>query len=120
MTQGDSDPTLQRSSRKQDLLLASWLARGEAAGAFHELADRADAVAERVASIRAWLSNPWVAAACVTGALAIGVGLRRVRAVRVLRWGWLAWRLWRSAAPAVASAARLAGDGRPWPMQGAW
>ena len=119
MTRGEPDPTLRRSARKQDLLLASWLARGEAVGALHELADRADAVADRVARIRRWLSNPWVAATCVTGALAIGVGLRRVRAVRALRWGWLAWRLWRSAAPAVTRAARLAGDGRAWPMRGA-
>lgn len=101
MTRRDPDPTLQRGLRKQDLLLASRMARGQALLAFDELAQRADLVADRVVKVRMWLSSPsaWVAGAA--GAMVLGVTLRRLRAVRVLRWSWLAWRLWRSAGPAL-------------------
>jgi hypothetical protein len=103
MTRSDSDPALQRSRRKQDLLLASQLARGAAVDAFDELADRVDGVAYRVVRVRVWLASPlvWTAGSAV-GGLALALALRRARAVRLLRWGWLAWRLWRSAAPALA------------------
>jgi hypothetical protein len=103
MTQRAPDPTLQRSRRKQDLLLASQLARDQAAGAFDELADRADGVALRVAQVRAWLSSPQArTVATIAGALVLTVALRGVRALRLLRWSWLAIGLWRSAAPALA------------------
>ena len=55
-----------------------------------------------------WLSNPllWMAGSAV-GVVVLGATLRRVRAVRVLnvalRWGWLAWRLWHSAGPALST-----------------
>ena len=93
----------QRSLRKQDLLLASALARGQAVGAFDELAGRADAVALRVLRVRSWLSDPrvWVAGSAVGGLLFAGV-LRRAPARRWLRWGWWAWRLWHRAAPLLA------------------
>jgi len=93
--------TRQRDLRKEDLLLASRLARGQVLGAVAELGDEADAIADRVQQMRRWLSSPWVWAAGGAGALVLGVALRRVRASNVLRWGWLAWRLWRAAVPAL-------------------
>jgi hypothetical protein len=97
------DPARQREQRKQNLLLASRLARGQAVVALDELGGRADAVAYRVARVRAWLSSPlvWTAGSAV-GALVLTAKLRRVRIVRVLRWGWLAWGFWRKAAPVLA------------------
>jgi len=32
----------------------------------------------------------------------LALALRHTRAARALRWGWLAWRLWRTARPALA------------------
>jgi hypothetical protein len=93
--------TTQHSLRKQDLLLASRLARGQVLGAFTELGDRADVIAGRVEMLRQWLSNPWVWATSSAAVLMLGVVLRRAGAVNMLRWGWLAWRLWRGAAPAL-------------------
>lgn len=94
--------TTQRSLRKQDLLLASRLARGQVLGAFTELGDRADAFAGRIDTLRQWFSNPWAWAIGSAGLLVLGVALRRASAPRALQLGWLAWRLWRSAAPALA------------------
>jgi hypothetical protein len=93
--------TRQRDLRKEDLLLASRLARGQVMGAVAELGEGADAIADRVQQLRRWLSSPWVWAAGGAGALVLGVALRRVSAVSVLRWGWLALRLWRAAVPAL-------------------
>jgi hypothetical protein len=102
MTQRAPGPALQRSQRKQDLLLVSQLARHQAMGAFDELAGPADALAYRVASLRTWLSSPQgLTVGSAAGALALALALRRGRVARVLRWGWLAWRLWRSARPAL-------------------
>ena len=95
--------TRQRDLRKEDLLLASQLARGQVLAAVAELGEGADAVADRVQQLRRWLSSPWVLAAGAAGALVLGVALRRVRALSVLRWGWLLWRLWRAAVPALRS-----------------
>ena len=87
--------------RKDDLLLASALARGQAIGSFNELAVRADVIVARIAKLRQWLSNPllWL----VGGAAAVAataLSPRRAQALRVagsaLRWGLLAWRLGRS------------------------
>jgi hypothetical protein len=103
MTRRDPDPALRRSRRKQDLLLASGLARGQAVGAFDEIADRADRFADRVLRVGTWLSSPTAAAAgAATASLLLAVVLRRVRIVRMLRWAWLARSLWRSAAPVLA------------------
>lgn len=109
MTAAGSDQARQRSLRKQDLLLASQLARGQAVGAFDELAGRADALALRVVRVRLWLSDPrvWVAGSAV-GSLLFAAVLRRAPARRGLRWGrwawraWSVWRAWRSAAPLLA------------------
>ncbi len=100
-----ADPARRRSLRKEDLLLASQLARGQAMGAFDDLAGRADAVALRVVRVRLWLSDPRVQLIAAAGAgVVLAVVLRRKPATRWLRWGWLrwgwrAWRLWRSAGP---------------------
>jgi hypothetical protein len=103
VTPGAVEPTLPRDQRKQNLLLASRLARGQAVVALDELGGRADAVAYRVARVHAWLSSPlvWTVGSAV-GVLVLTATLRRVRIVRVLRWGWLAWGFWRSAAPVLA------------------
>ncbi len=93
----------QRSQRKQDLLLASQLARGQVLIALDDLSDRADTLAVRVARVRLWLGSPvlWSAVGAVAS-VALGTRLRRTRVASLLRWGWLAWRLWRRAAPALA------------------
>lgn len=103
MNPGAVDPTQQREQRKQSLLLASQLARGQAVVAIDELAVRADAVAFRIVRVHAWLSSPlfWTAGSAL-GGIVLAVTLRRVRIVRLLRWGWLGWRFWRSAAPVLA------------------
>jgi hypothetical protein len=104
MTRPGSDPVYQRSRRKQDLLLASHLARGQMTRALDEFAERADVVWFRAVQVRVWLQSPLlVAAGSATAALVLGVALRRrMRVLRLLRWSWLAWRLWRSAARARA------------------
>jgi len=94
--------TLQRDQRKRNLLLASRLARGQAAVAFNELARRADAVAYQVARVREWVARglTWSVGSAV-GSFVLALSLRRVRAVRLLSWVWPVWRLWRSAAAAM-------------------
>ena len=101
--QAPTNPLPTRDVRKQNLLLASQLARGQFVAAFDPLAQRADWVAQGVVRARAWLASPsaWVAASAV-GALALAVTLRRGPARRLLRWGWMALGVWRSAAPVVA------------------
>jgi hypothetical protein len=97
MTRPDAHTSLQRSRRKEDLLLASTLARGQVVRSFDELAAQADWVADRVVSVRRWLSNPlaWMLGSAA-GAIALGATLRQVRVRQVLRWSWLAWRLYGS------------------------
>jgi hypothetical protein len=112
MTRRGAPPARSLTRRRRDLLLASGLARNQALGAFEELAEQADTVADQVVSLRRWLSNPLVwTAASASGAFLLGIVLRRPpaagRAPRtgmasVLRWGWLAWRLWRSLSPTPA------------------
>ena len=95
------DRAQRMSQRKEDLLLASALARGQAIGSFNEVAGRADGIVARIVKLRQWLSNPllWL----VGGAAAVAataLSSRRPQALRaagsVLRWGLLAWRLGRS------------------------
>jgi hypothetical protein len=105
--------TRQRDRRKQDLLLASRLARGQMLGAVAELGDRADAIADRVQRWRRWLSSPLVWAAGGAGVLVLGVARHRVRAESVLRWGWLAWRLRRALVPAWRAPVRHGSTGGP-------
>jgi hypothetical protein len=85
-----------RARRKQDLLLASGLAREQAAGAIDELGQRADKVARGLIRLRAWASDPqvWIVAGAAGSVLAL-TALPRVRSFRWLRWGVLGWRLWR-------------------------
>lgn len=97
------DPARQHARRKQDLLLASQLARGLAAGAVDELADRADLIVGGVERVRMWLSSPLVlTAGPLAAALLLGFALRRGDRGPVLRWAWLAWKLWRNAGPLLA------------------
>lgn len=103
MTPRAGTPPSLRHARKQDLLLASALARGQVVAGFDELAGRADTLAARAVRAYAWLSSPLArTVGAAAGALLLGVTLRRVRAVPLLRWGWLAWRVWQTAAPALA------------------
>jgi len=103
--------TLQRDQRKHNLLLASRLARGQAVVAFDELAGRADAVAYQVVRVRAWVAGTlsWTVGSAA-GSFVLALALRRGRAVRLLRWVWPAWRVWRSAA---AMMTRYRADVRP-------
>lgn len=114
MRPGGSGRALQRNPRKSDLLLASQLARGQALGAFDELTDRADAVADRVARVGRWLSNPllWTAGS-IAGVLVLRVALRRFPNGRVLRWAGLAWRIWRSTRPVLRRDRTTTGSGAP-------
>lgn len=95
---------LQRGQRKQNLLLASRLARGQAVIALDELGGRADAVADGVARLRDWASNPLVlTVGSAVGALLLTFNKRRARRVGLLSWALPAWRLGRVVAAAVAS-----------------
>jgi len=90
------DPAL-RAERKENLLLASALLRGQVQRDVDDLGGRADGVARRVLVVRGWLSDPLVQAA-VGGGAAFFAGSGRAGRRRlwgVLRWGWLAWRVWR-------------------------
>jgi hypothetical protein len=110
MTRRASDPTL-RSHRKQDLLLASKMARGLALGAFDELAGQADALAYRAVRFREWLSSPvGLVAGSAAAAVVLAVSLRHARSARAWRWGrlaWRVWRLWRSAAAVLLPRERM-------------
>jgi len=95
---------LQRGQRKQNLLLASRLARGQAVVAVDELGGRADAVADGVAGFREWASNPLVlTVGSALGALLLTLNLRGARHVGLLSWVLPAWRVGRVVAAAVAS-----------------
>ena len=105
------DTSLRRAQRKQDLLLASRLVRVQAAGAFDELAARADHAADRVAQARALLASPVVKlAGSALAAAWLGFALRRRKlparraglVSRLARWGWLGWRVWRVSGPLLA------------------
>jgi hypothetical protein len=95
----------QRSRRKQDLLLASALARTQALGAIDLIGERADGVVQRARQWQAWLSNPrlWVIASAAGSAVGLAA-LARLRGLRLLRWGLLGWRVWQAAAPWLAGA----------------
>ncbi|MFG6463337.1 hypothetical protein ACG04Q_17320 [Roseateles sp. DXS20W] len=90
------DP-VQRVERKANLLLASAVLRGQVQRDADDVAGRADGVARRVLVVRSWLSDLLVQAAVGGGAAlfaAAGQGRRR-RLWGLLRWGWVAWRVWR-------------------------
>lgn len=86
----------QRSRRKQDLLLASALARNQAMVAINQISQQADVVVGSYRQVRAWMSVPQVGtAASVAASVVALLALRHVRSFRLLRWGLLAWRVWR-------------------------
>ena len=102
-----SDPALtppQREQRKQNLLLASRLARGQAVIAIDELGRRADAVAATVVRVRDWVTSPlvWTVGSTV-GALLLTIKSRRVRRVGLLSWVLPAWRVWRAVNAAMVN-----------------
>ncbi len=87
---------VERSRRKQDLLLASSLARQQAMVAIDQISHRADVVVGSYQQIRAWMAVPHVGAVAGLGAsVATLLALRRVRGVGLLRWGLLGWRVWK-------------------------
>jgi hypothetical protein len=88
----------QRARRKQDLLLASTLARNQALVAIGQIGQRADVLVGGYRQLRTWMALPQVSAAA--GALSSMVALmalRRLRSFRLLRWGWMGWRTWKLA-----------------------
>ena len=89
----------QRARRKQDLLLASSMARRQALLAINQISQRADRVVGIYHQVRAWMVVPQVATgASLAASLAALLALRKVRSFRLLRWGQLGWRVWRLAA----------------------
>ncbi len=106
-----ADPAALRTRRKEDLLLASSLARTQFIGTLDEITQTADRVVHRVRQVQAWLSDPrlWMVFSAV-GSLVGGLAFRRRRSWRswrMLRWGLLAWRVWRAAAGTRARAQAL-------------
>lgn len=86
----------QRLRRKQDLLLASALARHQAMVAINQISHQADVVVGGFRQVRAWMSVPQVGTVASVGAsVAALLALRHVRTFRLLRWGLLAWRAWK-------------------------
>lgn len=89
------DP-VRRAQRKADLLMASQLLRGQAVLAVDDLGGRADHWGRRWLWLQAQLADPWVRTAGALGAAFMaGSGRRRGRWMQALRWGLLAWRVWR-------------------------
>lgn len=89
----------QRTRRKQDLLLASALARHQAMIAIDQISLRADRLVAGFRQVRAWVSVPKVGTvASAAASMAALLALRQVRIFRLLRWGVLSWRVWKLAA----------------------
>jgi hypothetical protein len=86
----------EREQRKQDLLLASSLVRTQMVGAVGDIGQRVDATVLVVLRLRAWLSDPrvWVIGGAVLSASTLAA-LPRVRAMRLLHWVLMGWRLLR-------------------------
>lgn len=96
------DAAARRQQRKQDLLLASGLARGQAMADIDLLGNRADAAVLAGRQLRAWLTDPQRGMATgVAGSMALLLAMRRVRGLRLLRWTLLGWRLWKLVAAQV-------------------
>lgn len=104
----------QRSRRKQDLLLASALARHQAMVAIDQISHRADKLVGAYRQVQAWVSVPKVGTvADVAASMAAFLALRHVRTIRLLRWGVLSWRVWKLAAgllPGLLAARRHPAD----------
>ena len=113
MTHRAAPTQVQREQRKQSLLLASRLARGQAVIALGELGGRADAVADGMARVRERVSSPLVwALGSAVGAFLLTVKRDRTRGVGLLSWIWPAWRVWRSVATVLAAYRAGAGSKR--------
>jgi hypothetical protein len=99
MTSGTAaEDVARRSRRKQDLLMASALARGQAIGAIDQISRRADLLVNGYRQVQAWASVPHVGGfASVAASVAALIALRNVRLLRLLRWGLLGWRVSRLA-----------------------
>lgn len=94
MTPSPADMVARRNRRKQDLLLASALARHQAVGAVVQIGQRVDRVVGVFQQVRNWLLAPQLApVAGVLASAAALVALRRVRLFRLMRWGLLGWRI---------------------------
>jgi hypothetical protein len=94
----------QREQRKQDLLLASRLARGQALIALDELGGRADVVADNVVRVRDWLSSPLVLTlGSALSALVLTHKMRRSQRVGLLSRAWPMWQVGRSVVAAIAA-----------------
>ena len=88
-----------RTRHKQDLLLASALARTQAMVAIDQIGHRADRLVGGYRQVRAWMSVPKVGTvASVATSMAALLALRHLRTFRLLRWGTLSWRVWKLAA----------------------
>ena len=116
MTHRAAPTQVQREQRKQSLLLASRLARGQALIALGKLGGRADAVADGIARVRERVSSPLVwALGSAVGAFLLTALRGRTRGVGMLSWIWPAWRVWRSVAPVLAAYRAGAGSKRNHP-----
>ena len=93
-------PPWQRDQRKQNLLLASRLVRGQLIVAVDEIGHSADTLIQRARRVVAVVTDPrlWLIGSAV-GSVAALLAVRRLRSFWLLRWGLLAWRVWKSAAP---------------------
>lgn len=96
---GGSLRVRQRERRKQDLLLASALAREQAAAALDDLESRANHLAAQVGAVRHLLQRPSVRLAGGLAALLLGRSLGRSGPARLLRWVLWGWRTWQALAP---------------------
>jgi hypothetical protein len=94
----------QREQRKQNLLLASRLARGQALIALDELGTRADVVADKVVRVRDWLSSPLaLTVGSALSALVLALKMRRSPGVGLLSWAWPVWQAGRRVIVAIAA-----------------
>ena len=90
---------IRRARRKQDLLLASAVARQQAAVAVGQISPRVDAGVNLYVRWRKWTHSPaLVPLAAVLGAGGTLLAVRKGRALALLRWGLIAWKLARWAA----------------------
>lgn len=89
----------QRERRKQDLLLASAMAREQAAAAISDLELRADHLVAQVGAVRHLFQRPSVRLAGGLAALLLGRSVSRSGPARLLRWAMLGWRAWQALAP---------------------
>lgn len=88
----------QRTRRKQDLLLASALARSQAVIAIDQIGHRADRLAGAYRQVQAWMSVPKAGTvAGVAASMAALLALRHGRSFKLLRWSLLSWRVWKLA-----------------------